>query len=93
MSYYFEVLPLHPKPKEFELFTSYINRLLELNQITINELAKLAKEPALNLQTSTLDYGHYGVNSIANLTGHTVEQISQTTLLEFMHRFVREPQN
>jgi transcriptional regulator with XRE-family HTH domain len=33
MSYYFDVLPLHPKPRQLESFSSYLTRLAEANGI------------------------------------------------------------
>lgn len=34
MEYYFDVLPIHPKPKPGESFTSYLTRLAQLNHLS-----------------------------------------------------------
>lgn len=80
MTYYFDVLPLHPQPEYLESLTSYLMRLAELNGISsIDGLSALCF-PYQDRRT-TRDIADYPPVSFGELTraGACSEEILRTT--------------
>ena len=86
-TFYFEVLPEHPKPEKLEALSQYIIRICELNDIWNSR--QLSELIAINLYEDTID----DVRSFGNLP--TVVQCSEDelrslTTFHFLKKFGRE---
>ena len=88
MTYYFDVLPLHPRPEYLESLTSYLKRLAELNGISSIDGISALCFPHQNRRI-TRDIADYPPVSFSGLTivGTWSEEILRTTT--FFHLAVK----
>ena len=88
MSWHFDLLPIHPQPRDFESFTGYLTRLAEANGIRqINRLCVLtglnfsAAQGGSDLPTRT------GFRQLPQLTGCSVDRLNATTVYYLLRKF------
>lgn len=90
-----DTFPLHPQPHPGEALSSYLGRLMALNEIH-------DKRPMLSLCfpdmhwrqiVDHLDYGNVPLQTLASLTGYSETMLTTTTYTRLVTRFGFDPQD
>src|SRR5215469_7672281 len=86
MSYYFDVLPLHPKPEQLESLTSYLMRLAENNGISsLDGLSALCfPHQDRRITRDIADYPPVSFGNLAIVAASTEEILRTTTFFHLV---------
>src|SRR5260370_7823523 len=91
MTYYFDVLPLHPKPEYLESLTSYLMRLAEDNGISsLDGLSALCfPHQDRRITRDIADYSPVSFGNLAIVAAATEETLRTTTFFHLAVKFGR----
>mgnify|MGYP002402708220 CR=1 FL=1 len=91
MRYYFDVLPLHPRPEYLESLTSYLMRLAELNGISsVDGLSALCfSHQDRRITREIADYPPVSFHDLMKAGTWSEEILRQTTFLHLASKFGR----
>src|SRR5437899_2866598 len=91
MTYYYDVLPLHPQPEYFESLTSYLMRLAEINGIlSIDGISALSfPHQDRRITRDIADYPPVSLDKLAIAGACSEETLRQTTFFHLAVKFGR----